>query len=255
MSKLTKFIFASDSHGDMADPEALAALYEFTKDFGGSSVLKIAGGDQYDFRSLRKGVGTDKEGAESLQADIEEGKDFFTRWRPNVWLWGNHEHRLDAAQGSGSALVRDYCQGVKDHVNAHARKCGAKVILPYHADKGVYRVGPVAMIHGYAHGANSTVVQGLHYSPFGGALIHGHTHNLASIALTKHGGGNAFSAGCLCRKEDMAYSAQRLASARWGSGWVAGFVTAGGEYKAWLVHKMGDQWIWTTDLKTFTPRS
>jgi len=33
MSKLTKFIYASDSHGDMADPEALAALYEFTKDF------------------------------------------------------------------------------------------------------------------------------------------------------------------------------------------------------------------------------
>ena len=33
MSKLTKFIFASDSHGDMADPEALAALYAFTKDF------------------------------------------------------------------------------------------------------------------------------------------------------------------------------------------------------------------------------
>ena len=28
MSKLTKFIFASDSHGDMADPEALAALAE-----------------------------------------------------------------------------------------------------------------------------------------------------------------------------------------------------------------------------------
>jgi hypothetical protein len=235
MSKLTKFIYASDSHGDMADPEALAALYEFTKDFGGSSVLKIAGGDQYDFRSLRKGVGTDKEGAESLQADLDDGKQFFDRWRPNVWLWGNHEHRLDAAQGAGSALVRDYCQGVKDHINAHARKCGARTILPYHADKGVYRL------------------QGLHYAPYGGALIHGHTHNLASIALTKHGGGNAFSAGCLCRKDEMTYSAQRLATARWGSGFVAGFVTAGGDYKAWLVHKMGDQWIWTKDLKTFTP--
>jgi hypothetical protein len=35
---------------------------------------------------------------------------------------------------------------------------------------------------------------------------------------------------------------------------VAGFTTAGGDYKAWLVHKMGDQWIWTTDLKTFTPK-
>jgi len=30
-------------------------------------------------------------------------------------------------------------------------------------------------------------------------------------------------------------------------------VTAGGDYKAWLVHKMGNQWIWTKDLKTFTP--
>ena len=26
MSKLTKFIYASDNHGDMGDPEALAAL-------------------------------------------------------------------------------------------------------------------------------------------------------------------------------------------------------------------------------------
>ena len=41
MSKLTKFIFASDSHGDMADPEALSALYEFTKDF--KPDVKVAG--------------------------------------------------------------------------------------------------------------------------------------------------------------------------------------------------------------------
>ena len=156
-------------------------------------------------------------------------------------------------QGHGQAIVRDYCQGIKDHINAHARKCGAKVVLPYHADKGVYRIGPVAMVHGYAHGANATVVQGLHYAPHGGALIHGHTHNLASVALTKHGGGNAFSAGCLCLKDEMAYASHRLATARWGSGFVAGFVTAGGEYKAWLVHKMGDQWIWQTELKTFKP--
>jgi len=84
-------------------------------------------------------------------------------------------------------------------------------------------------------------------------LIHGHTHNLASVALTKHGGGNAFSAGCLCRKDEMAYAAHRLATSRWGSGFVAGFVTKGGDYKAWLIHKMGGVWIWQTELKTFTP--
>ena len=254
MSKLTKFIYASDSHGDMADPEALAALYEFTKDFGGSSVLKIAGGDQYDFRSLRKGVGTDKEGAESLQADLDEGKQFFDRWRPNVWLWGNHEHRLDFAQGSGSALVRDYCQGVKDHINAHARKCGAKTILPYHAEKGVYRLGQVAFIHGYAHGLNATAEQGKHYADRGGALIHGHTHTLAQVNLTKAEGGAAFSAGCLCQKDAMAYASHRLATSRWGSGFAAGWVD-GKDWKVWLVHRVGSRWVWTTDLKVFTPKA
>jgi hypothetical protein len=251
MSRLTKFIFASDSHGDMADPEALSALYEFTKDF--KPDIKVAGGDHYDFRSLRKGVGSDKEGAESLQEDIEAGEDFFAKWKPTVYLWGNHEHRLDSMQGHGQAIVRDYCTDLKDRINRVARQNGAKVILPYHADKGVYRLGPVAMVHGYAHGANATVVQGLHYSPHGGALIHGHTHNLASVALTKHGGGNAFSAGCLCRKDEMDYASHRLATSRWGSGFVAGFVTKGGDYKAWLVHKMGGVWIWQTELKTFTP--
>ena len=34
---------------------------------------------------------------------------------------------------------------------------------------------------------------------------------------------------------------------------ASGFVTAGGQYKAWLVHKMGDRWIWQTELKTFRP--
>lgn len=251
MSKLTKFIYASDSHGDMVDKSALMALLEFTKDFKPDH--RIAGGDHYDFRSLRKGVGSDKEGAESLQLDLDAGKQFFERWRPTTYLWGNHEHRLDMMQGHGSAIVRDYCQGVKDDINAHARKCGAKTILPYHAEKGVFRIGPVAFIHGYAHGENATVKQGLHYAEHGGALVHGHTHTLASIALTKHGGGNAFSAGCLCLKDEMSYATHRLAHSRWGSGFVAGFVTAGGDWKAWLVHKMGDQWIWQTELKTFKP--
>jgi hypothetical protein len=250
MSRLTKFIFASDSHGDMADPEALSALYEFTKDF--KPDIKVAGGDHYDFRSLRKGVGSDKEGAESLQEDIEAGEDFFAKWKPTVYLWGNHEHRLDSMQGHGQAIVRDYCTDLKARINRVARQNGAKVILPYHAKKGVYRIGPVVTIHGYAHSENATIKQGLHYAPYGGALLHGHTHHLACVALTKHGGGQAFSAGCLCI-DDMDYSSRNLASARHGSGFVAGFVTKGGDYKAWLVHKVGGVWIWQTELKTFTP--
>ena len=254
MSKPVRFVFASDSHGDMADPEALEALWEFCKDY--KPEVRVAGGDHFDLRALRRGVGSsDAESGESLKADLDAGKDFLRRFRPTVYLWGNHEHRLDnLIASSGSAMVRDYCADIKADINATAKAAGAKTILPYHADKGVYRLGPVAFVHGYAHGENNaTVKQGLHYAVAGGALIHGHTHTLASIALTKHGSGNAFSAGCLCLKDEMGYASHRLATARWGSGFVAGFVTAGGQYKAWLVHKMGDQWIWQTELKTFKP--
>jgi len=237
----------------MADPEALAALWEFCKDF--KPDVRVAGGDHFDFRSLRRGVGSnDAESHESLRSDLEAGMDFLNKFRPTVYLWGNHEHRLDnLISSSGSALHRDYCQDVKDSINRTARKAGAKVILPYHADKGVFRLGPVAMVHGYAHGVNATVVQGLHYAVAGGALIHGHTHNLASIALTQHGSGNAFSAGCLCQKEEMGYASHRLATARWGSGFVAGWVD-GSNYKAWLVHKVGKKWVWNTGLRFFTPK-
>ena len=254
MSKPVRFVFACDSHGDMADPQALDALWEFCKDY--KPDIRVAGGDHFDLRALRRGVGSsDAESGESLKADLEAGKDFLRRFRPSVYLWGNHEHRLDnLISSSGSAMVRDYCQDIKDDINRTAKQAGAKVILPYHADKGVYRLGPVAMVHGYAYGENATIKQGLHYAEAGGALIHGHTHTLASIALTKHGSGNAFSAGCLCLKDEMGYAAHRLATARWGSGWVAGWVD-GNNWKAWLVHKVGDPFVWQKDLRFYTPRS
>jgi hypothetical protein len=254
MSKTTRFVYAADSHGDKADPEALEALWAFCKDYLRPGDVRVAGGDHFDFRALRRGVGQgDAESGESLKADIDAGKDFLRRFRPTVYLWGNHEHRLDNLIGSsGSAMVRDYCQDIKDDINATARGAGAKTILPYHAEKGVYRLGPVAFIHGYAHGENATVKQGLHYAQHGGALIHGHTHTLASIALTQHGSGNAFSAGCLCLKEEMGYADHRLATARWGSGFVAGWVD-GRDYKAHLIHKVGRRWVWSADLTFFTP--
>ena len=248
-----RFVAAGDNHGDHGDPEALDALREYCSEY--KPQVRIGLGDHFDFRSLRRGVGTDAEAAESLNADLDAGIDFLKMFRPTVWLWGNHEARLDHhIQGSGSALVRDYCSDIKARIISAAKQVGTKTILPYNAEKGVYRLGgQVAFIHGYAHGINSTPVQGLHYAAQGGALIHGHTHTLQQVNLTKQGGGAAFSAGCLCQKEAMAYAAARLATARWGSGFAAGWVD-GNDWKVWLVHKVGKRWIWQTDLKLYTPR-
>ena len=253
MTQPIRFVAAGDNHGDMADPEALDALREFCDDY--KPTVRVHLGDAFDFRSLRRGVGTDAESAESLKADIDDGIEFLRSFKPTVYLWGNHEARLDSLiANSGSAIVRDYCTDVKTAINSAAKQAGAKTILPYHAEKGVYRLGPVAFIHGYAYGVNATSLQGSHYASTGGGVIHGHTHTLQQVNLTKHGGGAAFSAGCLCLKDAMAYASQRLATSRWGSGFAAGWVH-GNDWKVWLVHKVGRQWIWQTDLKLYTPKN
>lgn len=258
MSKPIRFVAAGDVHGDHADPEALEALYAFCDDY--KPDVRVCLGDVFDFRSLRRGVGAaDAESAESLKADIEAGMDFLRRFlRPgSVYLWGNHEHRLDhMIATSGSAIYRDYCQDIKDAINRTARQAGAKTILPYHAEKGVYRLGPVAFVHGYAHGATAVHDQAKHYADRGGALICGHIHRLEQVNTQKHGGGAGFSAGCLCVKEAMAYAAGRLGTSRWGSGFAAGWID-GNEYKVWLVHKISSKpakWIWQTDLKVWMPK-
>ena len=65
MSKPVRFVFASDSHGDMADPEALDALWEFCKDY--KPEVRVAGGDHFDLRALRRGGGLRKCGLRAQQ--------------------------------------------------------------------------------------------------------------------------------------------------------------------------------------------
>lgn len=252
MSKPIRFVAAGDNHGDLADPEALDALAEFCRDY--KPDVRVMLGDCFDMRSLR-GKADDAEHAESLKDDINAGIAFLRAFRPTVYLMGNHEHRLNVAIAStGSAIKRDYCQDILDGITSEAKLAGCKTILPYHAERGVYRLGPVAFVHGYAHGVNAVHDQGKHYADRGGALVCGHIHRLEQVNLQKHQGGAAFSAGCLCRKEDMAYASHRLASSRWGLGFAAGWVD-GDQWKVWLVHRISPgRWIWQTDLKIYSPK-
>ena len=138
MSTPTRFVAVGDNHGDMVDEESFLAVQQFIKDYKPS--VRVHLGDCFDFRSLRRGVGNDAESAESLKEDLECGIEFLNMYKPTVYLWGNHEARLDSLiANSGSALVRDYCDDVKTAINSAARKAGTKTILPYHADKGIYR--------------------------------------------------------------------------------------------------------------------
>lgn len=254
-SKIIKFVAAGDSHGDMADwDSSIPALLEFCKDFKPDQ--RICLGDAFDFRALREKAG-DTERNESLDDDVDQGLEFLSKYKPQVWLWGNHEHRLERMLTStGSALERDRCIDIKDKLISKSKLCGVKKILPYHSELGIFELGRIAFAHGYAHGRDAVLKQGAHYAERGGGFVCGHIHRLESVALEKWKGGAAYSAGCLCKKDLMTYAAHRLGTARWGNGFLAGWTNIHtGDWKCWLIHKVGpsDNWWWQTDIKFFNP--
>lgn len=243
-----RFVFASDTHGDMACQESLAALYAYCKDY--KPDLRIAGGDHFDMRSLRKGAMSDVEGQESLQADEKAGIDFLRRYKPNVYLKGNHEYRIERmAKINSSAIVRDYCADLETRIDAAATKAGAKVILPYHHKLGLYRNGPITAHHGI--GTNLQRM-GMHYASEGGLFMCGHGHSGHQVNLPKHNGGAAYMSPCMCRIDDMDYATTYLGTARWNNGFIAGWFH-GSDWKAWIIHRIGDRWLWQSDLTVWTP--
>ena len=248
MSKPTKFVFASDSHGDMADEESLQALYAYCKDF--KPDIRIAGGDHFDLRSIRKGAMGDAEGAESLKEDLDCGIDFLHKFRPTYYLNGNHEYRLEHMKKThASALVRDYCSDTEDKIDREARRSGVKRILPYHGKRGLLRIGPISSHHGI--GTNLTKL-GMHYATEGGLFMCGHGHTGHQVNLPKHNGGAAYMAPCLCRIDDMEYAANYLGTARWNNGFIAGWYSDN-DWKAWIIHRIGKKWLWQSDLTVWTP--
>jgi hypothetical protein len=50
----------------------------------------------------------------------------------------------------------------------------------------------------------------------------------------------------------MEYAANYLGTARWNNGFIAGWFS-GNDWKAWIIHRIGDQWLWQSDLTVWTP--
>ena len=248
-NKPIRFVFAADSHGDMACDESLQALYAYCKDY--KPQLRIGGGDHFDLRSLRKGAMGDKEGAESIEMDLDMGYDFISKFRPTHLLKGNHEYRLQAlAQNHPSGIVRDYCAEKDEKINTVARKAGCETILPYHGKLGLLRIGPLS----FHHGIGSNLMKlGKHYTAggvAGGGFFCGHGHTGHQVNLDQFGGGAAYMSPCLARIDDLAYSANYLGTAKWNNGFIAGWYM-GNDWKAWIIHRIGKKWLWQTELKTW----
>lgn len=248
-AKVTKFVFASDNHGELGDSDSLAALFAYCKDF--KPDIRIGGGDHFDCAALRKGAMDEMEGVRSINDDMAAGKDFLSRFRPTHVTWGNHEYRLEnLARSHRSSVVRDFCADKFEEINRAARKGGAKTILPYRRDKPL-RIGPITTHHGI--GSDLTKM-GMFYGSEGGLFLCGHGHTGQQVNLPKFGRGAAYMAPALAQLDLLEYSENRLNAAKHNNGFIAGWFK-GTEWKAWIIHKLGDgKWYWQTDIKTFSTK-
>lgn len=237
-------MFASDNHGDMVDVEAAKELFKFCKWF--KPDIKIHGGDCFDLRSIRKNANSNERN-ESLKEDVDAGKWFIRNYQPDVFLNGNHEDRLEQIiSTTTNALERDACQDLMDDINRYLRKYGCKKILPYHAEKGVYSIGPVRTCHGYTCGTRAVQEHAIHYGLEGGAVLIGHLHLIMQVNARRYKGTVGFCGGCLCMKDIMGYSKNRLNTSTWGTGWLYGYVE-GNNWKVWQAHKVGSKFIYSYD--------
>lgn len=242
MSKLIKFVAVGDNHGDMVDKDVASEFFKFLRWFSPDEVIHL--GDNFDFRSIRRGAGR-KEEDESLVADVKAGKDFISRTQPTVFLNGNHDDRLDQIiNGSTHGMMVDYCHDLQQNIRSHLKKNGCKKIYDYHADLGVHTLGKVKFVHGYTCGKDAVEEHAIHFADQGGALIMGHLHSIQQVNAKKHNGAVGFSGGCLCQKKAMAYAKNRLGTSKWGSGWTYGFVQ-GNDWKVWQAHRVGKKFIYS----------
>jgi predicted MPP superfamily phosphohydrolase len=243
---MKSFIFATDLHGDHQDHASVEALLKFCDIFNPD--VRIFGGDLFDFRNIRRGAGV-AEKQDSMSADVEAGMEFLSKFKPNVFLLGNHDKRLwDTANFSEHGMISDAAKmGIKD-IEKKCRSIKCK-ILPYVSNKGVYQIGKVRFIHGYHAGVYATKKHAEIYAPSNGIVLHGHTHAIQYHSVARLNGGCGMSVGCLANL-DMEYNAHQTGRMLHAHGFAYGYA----EKDDWQVFQAKEgangKWVVAKELMT-----
>lgn len=242
MKQWTKFIFATDVHGDEQDEGAVQVFHEFCEAWDSKRrAIRVMGGDLFDFRSIRRGASVEEQ-AESMRYDVDAGMMFLEKFRPRHFLRGNHDERLWEAAETATGVKQDYAIRGCEDIERKLRRIRCEM-LPYHKRDGVLRLGHLKMLHGFHSGVYAARQHGLVY----GACLFGHIHCIQEHALPGLERRVARAVGALC-KLDMPYNARHVNTLRQAHGWAYGLINEKtGDYKVWQAEKTGDVWLLPTD--------
>lgn len=236
---LKRFVAVGDNHGDLIHRTDAEEFFKFCKGF--RAHLSVHLGDCFDIRNLRRGADPREEG-DDIEPDLTAGFMFLDRFRPNVFCLGNHDWRLWKALQDSRGVVRQFAKDAIKQIDAACSRMKCRV-LPYDSDAGVFEVGKLSFLHGYATGPHALRRHAGAYR----SCIFGHVH---ANGMTSGEGRDKPVATCVGGLGDhskMEYAKQRIGTLAWGPGWAYGVIDErSGAFQAWIAQKLAGKWIYPT---------
>lgn len=238
---IKKFLFGTDSHGDMEDPETIGRFLSFCEEYRPD--YRIHGGDVWDFRPLREGAGAEEK-SESMRRDTLTGLALLSEYRPTHILKGNHDERLwRKAESKTDGLMRDLCAKLVEEIEGKKAWRSAHV-FPYDVRDGVLQLGGLQFIHGYHAGMNAAR-QAIQTYKGSGSVIQGHVHSFSRFSDTGLYRAEGITCGML-GKIDMPYNAKTPRKLGYENGWIFGEIhetKTSSAWECWFVRKSGGEWL------------
>ena len=241
MRTWTKWIAGFDPHGVYQDKASNDAFFKFLDLW--KPAIRIAGGDIWDFKQLRKKADA-YEKRESMAVDVQAGKEWLERLQPTHYLRGNHCERLwDLAQQS-EGIVADYAKLIVNNLEELVTKMRCQM-FPYNKREGVMRLGDLKVIHGYRAGITAARMSAKTY----GSVLMGHGHQIQQAAIEGLDQRTGFMGGCLCKLE-LEYNRAQEGSLTWEHGFPYGVVDLdSGLFQLWQARELDGKWLLPTGIE------
>lgn len=233
---MRRWMYVTDSHGDLIDPRARDAALGFMRKF--KPEIRVHGGDAFDLRPLGKKA-TDEDKQQGIADDIEAGMKFLRAYKPTVFLWGNHDLRLiETANKAASGDLRNYCTLLHNQIMDTLDGMGCEV-LPYDVKHGVYRLGDYNLVHGYCANMHTAHKAAQIY----GNVIMGHVHRFQMAKPQRYDGATGYTCGCLMDPELATYARRSPSTLTWEQGWMYGWITDDDKLIVQSVRQIAGRWM------------
>ena len=211
------------SHGNRANPNALAAALLFREKFKPDEVIHL--GDAYDLASLRAGSlanPDDSDHADDYLDDIDKGRAFLDALRPTVFIVGNHDLRALRYTNHPNTWVRVFAQAIWYKLAEPSHK-HARVFIRHHdvLPRSWYTLGGYKWGHGLLFGENFL----RDTAECWGNTVVAHAHRAGVATGRRDGNPTCLSPGTLADAAAMDYALRRRGTLAWSHGIVFGEYT------------------------------